>query len=241
TIGSARNRSVDGDTVVVGSYGTVEEIVDDMSPADPSEVDDSLESHQRKPSVTLNANTLRRPGSGSPIGSATHSSGAAGHGKFFNSFFGAGGRRDGLHVPSADEPRAGHVSVIPVPNKLSNMSGEGTSFEEEVAALSTQMSSDLTTAEQRDEMETTLIRSLISSYFSIVRKSIQDLVPKAVMHLLVNEVCQNMQNRLVEELYKEPLITDLLQEDPALVAERDQCAAMLEVYKKAFAIINESM
>ncbi|KAJ1804624.1 Dynamin- GTPase protein, partial [Coemansia sp. RSA 2599] len=30
TIGSARNRSVDGDTVVVGSYGTVEEIVDDM-------------------------------------------------------------------------------------------------------------------------------------------------------------------------------------------------------------------
>ncbi|KAJ2598079.1 Dynamin- GTPase protein [Coemansia sp. RSA 1721] len=240
TISSTRHRSVDGDTVVVGAYGTVEEIVNDMTPTDPSEVDDSLENHQRKPSVSLNANTLRRPGSGSPIGSATHSN-AAGHGKFFNSFFGAGSRRDGLHVPSADEPRAGHVSVIPVPNKLSNISGDGTSFDEEIAALSTQMSSDLTTAEQRDEMETTLIRSLISSYFSIVRKSIQDFVPKAVMHLLVNEVCQNMQNRLVEELYKEPLITELLQEDPALVAERDQCAAMLDVYKRAFAIINESM
>ncbi|KAJ1672070.1 Dynamin- GTPase protein [Coemansia sp. RSA 1694] len=162
------------------------------------------------------------------------------HGKFFTSFFGASGRRDGLHV-SADEPRAGHVSVIPVPNRLSNLAGEGTSFEEDVAALSTQMSTDLTTAEQRDEMETTLIRSLISSYFSIVRKSIQDLVPKAIMHLLVNEVCQNMQNRLVEELYKEPLIADLLQEDPTLVAERDQCEAMLSVYKKAFAIINEAM
>ncbi|KAJ2636208.1 Dynamin- GTPase protein [Coemansia sp. RSA 1286] len=240
TISSTRHRSVDGDTVVVGAHGTVEEIFNDMTPTDPSEVDDSLENHQRKPSVSLNANTLRRPGSGSPIGSATHSN-AAGHGKFFNSFFGAGSRRDGLHVPSADEPRAGHVSVIPVPNKLSNISGDGTSFDEEIAALSTQMSSDLTTAEQRDEMETTLIRSLISSYFSIVRKSIQDFVPKAVMHLLVNEVCQNMQNRLVEELYKEPLITELLQEDPALVAERDQCAAMLDVYKRAFAIINESM
>ncbi|KAJ2419197.1 hypothetical protein GGF47_004745, partial [Coemansia sp. RSA 2524] len=94
---------------------------------------------------------------------------------------------------------------------------------------------------QRDEMETSLIRSLISSYFQIVRKSIQDLVPKAVMHLLVNEVCENMQNRLVEVLYKDDLIDSLLQEDPALVEERDQRAAMLDVYKQAFAIINEAM
>lgn len=35
-------------------------------------------------------------------------------------------------------------------------------------------------------METDLIRSLISSYFYIVKESIQDLVPKAIMHLLVN-------------------------------------------------------
>ena len=35
----------------------------------------------------------------------------------------------------------------------------------------------------REEMETNLIRSLICSYFSIVRQTIQDLVPKAVMHV----------------------------------------------------------
>lgn len=33
----------------------------------------------------------------------------------------------------------------------------------------------------REEMETSLIRALISSYFSIVRQTIQDLVPKAIM------------------------------------------------------------
>ena len=37
----------------------------------------------------------------------------------------------------------------------------------------------------REEMETTLIRSLIGSYFGITRQTIQDLVPKAIMHLLV--------------------------------------------------------
>ncbi|KAJ1860133.1 Dynamin- GTPase protein [Coemansia sp. RSA 2703] len=241
TITTTRQRSTDSDTVVVGSYGNVDEVVVESSLVDPSEIDDRIEEHHRKNSASMSVapGTLRRPGSGSPINPVPHT-GGPGAGKFFNSFFGTNGRRDGLHV-SADEPRAGHISVIPVPNKLSNMTGEGTSFDEDIAALATQLSSDLSTAEQRDEMETTLIRSLITSYFSIVRKSIQDLVPKAVMHLLVNEVCQSMQNRLVEELYKEDLINELLQEDPALVAERDQCAAMLEVYKKAFAIINESM
>lgn len=34
---------------------------------------------------------------------------------------------------------------------------------------------------EREEMETYLIRALISSYFSIVRQTIQDLVPKAIM------------------------------------------------------------
>ncbi|KAJ1823832.1 Dynamin- GTPase protein [Coemansia sp. RSA 2675] len=251
-VSAARHRSIDAEAVIVNAHGSVDEIVYDTNSIDTNEIDDRLddgrtrakhdgmasEHHHRNASAS-SGSQLRRPVSGSPVGSTSSPNGPA-HGKFFTSFFGASGRRDGLHV-SADEPRVGHVSVIPVPNRLSNLAGEGTSFDEDVVALSAQMSTDLTTAEQRDEMETTLIRSLIASYFSIVRKSVQDLVPKAIMHLLVNEVCHNMQNRLVEELYKEPLIGDLLQEDPALVAERDQCEAMLGVYKKAFAIINEAM
>ena len=38
----------------------------------------------------------------------------------------------------------------------------------------------------REEMETNLIRSLIASYFGITRQTIQDLVPKAIMHLPVS-------------------------------------------------------
>ncbi|CAG8825102.1 19785_t:CDS:2, partial [Racocetra persica] len=91
-----------------------------------------------------------------------------------------------------------------------------------------------------EEMEIQLIRTLISSYFNIVRKTIQDLVPKAIMHLLVNHSRESVQNRLVSELYKEELFVDLLQEDENLASKRQNCKTMLEVYRKAFDIMNEA-
>ncbi|KAJ9099255.1 hypothetical protein QFC21_004136 [Naganishia friedmannii] len=86
----------------------------------------------------------------------------------------------------------------------------------------------------REEMETTLIRSLIASYFNIVRQMIQDLVPKAIMHLLVNFSKESVQQRLVTSLYKPDLFPDLLHEDEALVSERTRVKALLDAYKEAF-------
>lgn len=39
--------------------------------------------------------------------------------------------------------------------------------------------------------------SLIASYFDVVRKNIQDSVPKAIMLLLVNHVKDRLQSHLV--------------------------------------------
>ena len=88
-------------------------------------------------------------------------------------------------------------------------------------------------------METNLIRSLIASYFNIVRQTIQDLVPKAVMHLLVNNTSQQVQNRLVASLYKPDIFGELLNEDEALVAERTRVKALLDAYKEAFRTLSE--
>ncbi|KAJ3567032.1 hypothetical protein NP233_g6625 [Leucocoprinus birnbaumii] len=91
----------------------------------------------------------------------------------------------------------------------------------------------------REELETNLIRSLITSYFNIVRQSIQDLIPKAIMHFLVNHTCQQVQNRLVSSLYKPDLFADLLNEDEALVAERTRVKALLDAYKEAFKTLSD--
>lgn len=88
-------------------------------------------------------------------------------------------------------------------------------------------------------METTLITSLIASYFNIVRQTIQDLVPKAIMHFLVNYTSQHVQNRLVAALYKPEIFSDLLNEDETLVVERTRVKALLDAYKEAFKTLSD--
>lgn len=92
---------------------------------------------------------------------------------------------------------------------------------------------------EREQMETDLIRALISSYFNIVRESIADQVPKAIMHLLVNHCRDEVQNRLVSELYRESLFEELLYEDDGVKKEREKCEKLLQTYKEAAKIIGE--
>jgi dynamin 1-like protein len=77
------------------------------------------------------------------------------------------------------------------------------------------------------------------SYFNIVRKNIQDLVPKAIMHFLVNQAKETIQNELVSHLYKEELFDTLLEEAPTVAARRAACKSMLDVLRRAQAILNE--
>lgn len=92
---------------------------------------------------------------------------------------------------------------------------------------------------EREALETELIRRLISSYFNIVRETIADQVPKAIMHLLVNYSKDVVQNRLVSELYKESMFEELLYEDDTVRQEREKCQKLLDTYKEASKIIGE--
>ncbi|KAJ3374166.1 Dynamin- GTPase protein [Allomyces arbusculus] len=97
-------------------------------------------------------------------------------------------------------------------------------------------------ASDRDPEEFTiaLIRSLITSYFGIVKKTLADAVPKAVMHLLVNDTLGMLQTRLVEALYRDEMLPELLQENPALVKQREACRAQLAVYQRAMEVIAQA-
>uniref|UniRef100_A0ABM5GEF5 Dynamin-1-like protein n=1 Tax=Pogona vitticeps TaxID=103695 RepID=A0ABM5GEF5_9SAUR len=91
----------------------------------------------------------------------------------------------------------------------------------------------------REQRDCEVIERLIKSYFLIVRKNIQDSVPKAVMHFLVNHVKDTLQSELVGQLYKSLLLDDLLTESEDMAQRRKEAADMLQALQRASQIIAE--
>uniref|UniRef100_A0A8C4IMD6 Dynamin-1-like protein n=1 Tax=Dicentrarchus labrax TaxID=13489 RepID=A0A8C4IMD6_DICLA len=91
----------------------------------------------------------------------------------------------------------------------------------------------------REQRDCEVIERLIKSYFLIVRKNIQDSVPKAVMHFLVNHVKDCLQSELVGQLYKTALLNDLLTESEDMAQRRNEAADMLKALQKAGQVIAE--
>ncbi|XP_073506184.1 dynamin-1-like protein isoform X3 [Phyllobates terribilis] len=91
----------------------------------------------------------------------------------------------------------------------------------------------------REQRDCEVIERLIKSYFLIVRKNIQDSVPKAVMHFLVNHVKDTLQSELVGQLYKSMLLEDLLTESEDMAQRRKEAADMLKALQRASQIIAE--
>ena len=90
-----------------------------------------------------------------------------------------------------------------------------------------------------ERLETQVIRSLLVSYFSIVKKNLQDSVPKAIMHFLVNAVRREIQNELVGELYKEGDFDEMLQQEEAAVRRRQHCVEVVRALDKATEVLAE--
>jgi len=89
-----------------------------------------------------------------------------------------------------------------------------------------------------EEPEIRLIRSLVTAYLQVTRRTIQDTVPKAIMHLFVNHCCDELQNKLISELYKESHFGTLIEEDPWVREERDKLNASLQSFEAAIDTLN---
>ncbi|KAJ6648895.1 Dynamin-1-like protein, partial [Pseudolycoriella hygida] len=101
------------------------------------------------------------------------------------------------------------------------------------------------TAEQSKQTSTTepddieIVRSLISSYFEIVRQSIRDFVPKLLSYSMIYYVCDNLLIFLNEELHTGDKIDDLVQVSDEAREERKYAQKRVEQLKKAEGIIKD--
>uniref|UniRef100_A0A8D8QQD7 dynamin GTPase n=1 Tax=Cacopsylla melanoneura TaxID=428564 RepID=A0A8D8QQD7_9HEMI len=95
------------------------------------------------------------------------------------------------------------------------------------------------TLSEKEKRDCDVIERLIKSYFYIIRKSIQDTIPKAIMHFLVNYVKDNLQSELVTHLYKADSASELLNESEWVAQRRKEAGDMLKALQRANLIITE--
>ncbi|KAK9456176.1 Dynamin central region-domain-containing protein [Dipodascopsis uninucleata] len=90
---------------------------------------------------------------------------------------------------------------------------------------------------ERETAETEVIKLLISSYFNIVKRTMIDMVPKAIMLNLVIFSKDEMQRELLEKLYKSDVLGDLLKESDTTVNRRKEVQKMVDSLSAASEIV----
>ncbi|TKY59445.1 Dynamin-related protein 3A [Spatholobus suberectus] len=92
---------------------------------------------------------------------------------------------------------------------------------------------------ETEAVETIVTKLLLKSYYDIVRKNVEDLVPKAIMHFLVNNTKRELHNVFIEKLYREDLFEEMLQEPDEVAMKRKCCRELLRAYQQAFKDLDE--
>ncbi|KAK9470434.1 Dynamin central region-domain-containing protein [Dipodascopsis tothii] len=90
---------------------------------------------------------------------------------------------------------------------------------------------------EREAAETEVIKLLIQSYFNIVKRTMIDMVPKAVMLNLVSYSKDEMQRELLEKLYRSDSLEDLLRENDFTVNRRKEVQKMVDSLQTASEIV----
>ncbi|KAH8117618.1 Dynamin central region-domain-containing protein [Phellopilus nigrolimitatus] len=94
-----------------------------------------------------------------------------------------------------------------------------------------------TALNEREMMETEVIKLLIHSYFNIIKREMIDMVPKAISLTLVNYSKENLQRELLQELYKPEVLNELLKESEFIVNRRKEVVTMVQALNEAEEIV----
>uniref|UniRef100_A0AAY5KKS2 Dynamin-2 n=1 Tax=Esox lucius TaxID=8010 RepID=A0AAY5KKS2_ESOLU len=89
------------------------------------------------------------------------------------------------------------------------------------------------------ERQVETIRNLVDSYIGIVNKSIRDLMPKTIMHLMINSAKDFIHSELLAYLYSSGDQNSLMEESADQAQRRDELLRMYHALKEALHIIGD--
>ncbi|XP_073496297.1 dynamin-1 isoform X10 [Phyllobates terribilis] len=89
------------------------------------------------------------------------------------------------------------------------------------------------------ERQVETIRNLVDSYMGIVNKTIRDLMPKTIMHLMINNTKDFIHSELLANLYSCSDQNTLMEESLEQAQHRDEMLRMYHALKEALNIIGD--
>uniref|UniRef100_K9J7K3 Dynamin 3 n=1 Tax=Xenopus tropicalis TaxID=8364 RepID=K9J7K3_XENTR len=89
------------------------------------------------------------------------------------------------------------------------------------------------------ERQVETIRNLVESYMTIINKGIRDLIPKTLMHLMINSVKEFIHSELLAQLYSYEDQSTLMEESTEQSQKREEKLHMYYCLKEALHIIGD--
>ncbi|XP_069623223.1 dynamin-2 isoform X2 [Ranitomeya imitator] len=89
------------------------------------------------------------------------------------------------------------------------------------------------------ERQVETIRNLVDSYMAIINKSIRDLMPKTIMHLMINNTKDFIHSELLAFLYSSTDQNSLMEESADQAQRRDEMLRMYHALKESLNIIGD--
>ncbi|XP_036943937.1 dynamin-3 isoform X3 [Acanthopagrus latus] len=89
------------------------------------------------------------------------------------------------------------------------------------------------------ERQVETIRNLVDSYIGIINKSIRDLMPKTIMHLMINNAKDFIHSELLAYLYSSGDQNSLMEESADQAQRRDEMLRMYHALKESLNIIGD--
>jgi len=89
------------------------------------------------------------------------------------------------------------------------------------------------------ERQVETIRNLVDSYMKIVTKTTRDLVPKTIMHLIINQAKDFINSELLAHLYASGDTSSMMEESAEEALKREETLRMYHACKEALRIIGD--
>ncbi|XP_062290012.1 dynamin-1a isoform X2 [Scomber scombrus] len=89
------------------------------------------------------------------------------------------------------------------------------------------------------ERQVETIRNLVDSYMAIVNKTVRDLMPKTIMHLMINNTKDFINAELLAQLYSCADQNTLMEESQEQAQHRDEMLRMYHALREALGIIGD--